>query len=401
MDIKEKIESLPTGPGVYLMKDGKGTVIYVGKASNIKKRIAAHFGAKGSSTKSGLFIGHVCDIETITTASEHEAFLLESRLIKRCAPHFNVSFKDDKSFPFIKITREEYPRVFIGRRKPNERVEYFGPYTNVGALRQALGALREIFPFCSCRQFLKSACLNYHLKLCSAPCITNVSKRAYRKIIADFKHFLQKGSASLLARLQERMQHCIEQRRYEEALELRNRIQALGVFAQQSTASLFDLIGLAKEPERIEAFDISTLFGEGSVGSMVTFLGGKPSKNGYRRFKIKGVEGIDDYRMIAELIHRRYRRLTTEGLAKPDLIIIDGGRGHLNVAYRALRSEGLDIPMIGIAKNQELIYTIKNAGPLALNKEDRQLQLIQRIRDEAHRFAIAYHHLLRKKKIVS
>lgn len=392
---------MPTGPGVYLMKDAQGTVLYVGKASNVAKRLASYFGASSLAAKNRILIERVSDIETIPTASEHEAFLLESRLIKRFTPHFNVSFKDDKSFPFIKITREDYPRVLIGRRKPKERVEYFGPYTNAGMLRLALKSLRGIFPFRSCRQFLKNACLDYHLGLCCAPCITKASKQGYRKIVFDFKHFLRKGSTSLLIHLEKRMQRATQRRRYEEALQLRDRIQALGVLAAQSEIGLFDLVGLAKEPYRIEAFDISTLLGTESVGSLVTFIGGEPSKNNYRRFKIKGVTGIDDYRMLEEVMHRRYSRVVAEHLDKPDLIIIDGGRGHLNVAQRVLRSLGLAVPMIAIAKGQELIYTIKNKGPIAFSQDNRELQLIQRIRDEAHRFAIAYHHLLRRKKAVA
>lgn len=401
MSMKRAIKNMPTGPGVYLMKDENGTVLYVGKASNVRKRVFSYFRRSCQEAKNKALVERIRDIETIPTASEHEAFLLESRLIKRLAPRYNVSFKDDKSFPFIKITREDYPRVLIGRRKPEEWVDYFGPYTNVGMLRLALQSLRKIFPFCSCRRFLKNACLDYHLGLCCAPCMTKVSKRRYRKIIADFKHFLRKGSSSLVAQLEKRMQAATQRRRYEEALELRNRIVALGVLRQQSEIGIFDVVGLAKEPRRIEAFDISTLFGTESVGSMVTFIGGAPSKNNYRRFKIRGVAGIDDYRMLAEVIRRRYRRVVAERLDKPDLIIVDGGRGHLNVAWRALRSTGLTVPMIAIAKGQELIYTIKNKEPIALRHENRELQLIQRIRDEAHRFAVAYHHLLRAKKAVA
>ena len=171
------------------------------------------------------------------------------------------------------------------------------------------------------------------------------------------------------------------------------------MLAQQSAIGIFDLLGFSQEPYRIEAFDISTLFGNQSVGSMVTFIAGKPSKKDYRRFKIRGVHGIDDYQMMQELIRRRYSRVIQEKLDKPDLIVIDGGKGHLNCAHAVLTSLGLDIAMIAIAKGKELIYTIKSALPIALRKDNRELQLIQSIRDEAHRFAIAYHRLLRSKKM--
>lgn len=401
MDIKEKIKSLPQRPGVYLMKDRKARVVYVGKAADLKKRVSSYFQKTPAAVRNAMLIEQICDIETIETASEHEAFLLESRLIKRFRPRFNVSLRDDKSFPFIKISKEPYPRVFIGRRKPHEDVEYFGPYTNVGVLRAAIQSLRKTFPFCSCRRFLKTACLDYHLGLCSAPCAGTISKQRYRKIILDFKHFLQKGSMGLRKKLEKRMRYCSEHRHYEEALQLRERIRALGVLAEQSTSGLFELLGLFKEPHRIEAFDISTLLGKEAVGSMVTFIVGKPSKANYRRFKIKSVEGIDDYKMIQELVHRRYRRVMLEALEKPDLIVIDGGRGHLHAALHALHQEGLDIPMIAIAKEKELIYTIKHTQPIALSSGDQALQLIQRVRDEAHRFALAYHHLLRKKQLPS
>ena len=399
MDIKKQIKSFPDSPGVYLMKDNKGKVIYVGKAASLKKRVASYFRKSQSDLKNKILVEQISDVEIITTISEHEAFLLESRLIKRFKPRYNISFKDDKSFPFIKITKQEYPRILIGRRKPKERVEYFGPYTNSKALRNSLKSLRKIFPFRSCRQFPKNACLDYHIGLCCGPCIDKVSKTEYRKVISDFKHFLKKGSKSLARNLEQRMLLCSKQKKFEEAIQLRDRIEALGVLAQQSKAGIFDFLGLAKEPYRIEAFDISNLYGNESVGSMVTFIGGKPSKNNYRRFKIRDVQGIDDYRMIEEVMSRRYNKVVRDHLEKPDLIIIDGGRGHLGVALRTIKRLRLNIPIIAIAKEQELIYTNKNTKPIALSRQNRDLQLIQRIRDEAHRFAIKYHHLLRSKKI--
>ena len=210
------------------MKDKEGTVIYVGKAANVRKRAASYFRKSPQAIKQELMREHIHDIEITATASEHEAFLLESRLIKRFKPHFNVSLKDDKSFPFIKITQHDYPRVIIGRRKPHEQVSYFGPYTNSSALRQAVLSLRKVFPFCSCRQFPKNACLDYHLGLCWGPCVSKVSKAAYRNMIVDFKHFLLKGSKSLMERLQKRMHACVKKKSYEEAIVLRDPYSSLG-----------------------------------------------------------------------------------------------------------------------------------------------------------------------------
>ncbi|MDD5005085.1 MAG: excinuclease ABC subunit UvrC [Candidatus Omnitrophica bacterium] len=399
MDIKESIKSLPQGPGVYLMKDKQGRVIYVGKAANIKKRVLSYFSRPQPSYKNEVLLRQLYDISTITTASEHEAFLLESRLIKQLRPHYNISLKDDKSFPFIKITRQDYPGIFIGRKKPNEDVEYFGPYTNAKLLRLALKSIRKVFKFCNCYKFPKKECLNFHLGLCSAPCTGRISRRDYIKNIQDFKHFLKRGSLSLTGILEKRMQHYARLKKFEEALKLREKIKALGLLSEQSSSGDWDAIGLDRPPYRIEAFDVSNILGNEAVGSMVTFIGGKPCKNDYRRFRIKIVKNIDDYKMLGEILHRRYNRVIEESLDKPDLIVIDGGRGHLNVASGELRYLGLDIPIIAIAKDQELIYTVTRELPLKLDRHSGVLQLIQQLRDEAHRFAINYHKLLRKKKV--
>ncbi|MFH1621741.1 MAG: excinuclease ABC subunit UvrC [Candidatus Omnitrophota bacterium] len=399
MDIKKKIKSLSIKPGVYLMKDKNGWVIYVGKAANIKKRVASYFNKQQSTIKNEILINQIYNVETIEASSEHEAFLLESRLIKQLKPHYNISLRDDKSFPFIKITKQDYPRIFIGRKKLGENVEYIGPYTNAKSLHLALKHLRKIFPFCSCHKFPKKECLNFYLNLCLGPCTDKISQRNYRRSIRDFKHFLKKGSQSLIKDLQERMQYFSRIKKFEEALELREKIKALGLLNEQSRPGTWENLGLDKEPNRIEAFDISNLLGNQAVGSMVTFLNRHPLKEGYRRFKIKIKEGIDDYGMLKEILNRRYSRAVKDNLIKPDLIVIDGGRGHLNLAFQQLKDQGLSIPIIAIAKEQELIYTVKKKEPIVFDKDNIILQLIQHARDEAHRFAIKYHKLLRKKQV--
>lgn len=407
MNIKTKIKSLPTSPGVYLMKDKDKKVIYVGKAANIRKRVSSYFNRPLLSYKNEALLRQVYDIETITAVSEHEAFLLESRLIKELQPYYNISLKDDKSFPFIKITRQDYPRLFIGRKKPNEDVEYIGPYTNAKLLRLALKSLRKVFPFCTCKRFPKR-CLNVHLGLCPGPYTGKISPKDYRKNIRDLKHFLEKGSRSLIGDLQERMQHYAKIKKFEEAIKLREKIKALSLIFEQSSLNerTWGALDLEKAPYRIEAFDISNIFGNEAVGSMVTFVNGKPNKDDYRRFKIRLIDGIDDYKMLSEVLNRRYSRVIKENLGKPDLIIIDGGKGHLNVASQQLKDLGLNIPIIAIAKEKELIYTVprldslKKNTPVKLDRENQALQLIQRVRDEAHRFAVKYHRLLRKKKIL-
>lgn len=401
MDIKKKIKSLPTNPGVYLMKNNNGRVIYVGKAANIKKRVLSYFGKPQPSYKNEAMLREVCNVEAIATASEHEAFLLESRLIKQLRPRYNISLKDDKSFPFIKITKQDYARIFIGRKKPSENIEYLGPYTNAKLLRLALKSLRRVFPFCSCHKFPKKECLNFYLGLCPGPCADRISKENYKKNIQDLKHFLRKGSKSLIKDLEKRMQYFSNIKKFEKAIKLREKIKALGLLYEQSRSGVWGVLGLDKQPRRIEAFDISNLFGNQAVGSMVTFVDGRPHKDGYRRFRIKIVEGIDDYKMLREVLNRRYSKVIKEDLIRPDLIIIDGGRGHLSIASQQLKDLGLNIPIIAIAKGQELIYTVIKNKAINLDRDNVALQLIQRVRDEAHRFAIKYHRLLRKKKTLA
>jgi len=399
MDIKKKLSSLPNQPGAYLMKDDSARVIYVGKAANIRKRVSSYFNRQQPSRKNEILIRHINDLEIIPTISEHEAFLLESRLIKQLNPRYNISLKDDKSFPFIKITKGDFPRIFIGRKKPHENVEYLGPYTNSKLLRLALKSLRKIFKFCTCRIFPKNACLDFHLGLCFAPCAGKISPYEYKRNINEFKLFLKKGSRVFVKAIEKKMKLLAQRKKFEQAIELREKIKALGLVSQQAQLENWDALGLATKPLRIEAFDISNIGGSQAVGSMVTFIDGKPSKNDYRRFKIRMVTGIDDYAMLDEVLQRRYNRVLKDKLEKPNLVVIDGGRGHLGVAVGALERLGLCVPIIAIAKDQELIYTVKNGVPLKLEKENPVLQLIQRIRDEAHRFAINYHKLLRKKKV--
>lgn len=405
---KEKIKKFPDSAGVYLMKDKESRVIYVGKAVSLKKRLLSYF-LRQDSIKTQVMLSGVHRVDFIKTSSEHDALVLESKLIKEYKPHFNIVLKDDKSFPYIKITNEDFPRVFIGRKRRAEKgVDYFGPYTSSKLLRQALDILRRGFRFRSCRNFPKKACLNYHIGLCSAPCIRNISKKKYQAVIRKLQEFLTKRDPELIAELSIRLRSLVKSEKFEKAAELRDQLQALSLLVSLkkklskeilSDDADFKKIGIKKEPLRIEAFDISNIGGDSAVGSMVSFYKGKPDKNQYRRFKIKWVQAIDDYAMIKEVVKRRYTRLNSQGLKFPDLIIIDGGLGHLKAARSVLSKEKFDIPVISIAKNEELIYTVENKSPVKLDRASGVLRLIQRARDEAHRFAQKYHHLLRKKNV--
>ncbi len=407
MGLEEKIRRFPDGPGVYFMKDAAGRVIYVGKAVSLKKRVRTYFAGRPDSLKTQVMMGRVRHIAYEELASEYEALLREAELIKFYQPLFNVIQKDDRSFPYIKITQEDFPRVAIGRRRRNETVmDYFGPYTNATLLRQAVKTLRKAFGFCSCRRFPRKACLHYHIGLCPAPCVGEISKRAYRERIRRLEDFLASRDEELIEGLSRRMRKLVGRERFEEAARIRDQLEALGLLialkprpgrAAPVLDEDFRALGLKRLPRRIEAFDISDLQGKESVGSMVAFIDGKPDKDNYRRFRIRSVSGIDDYAMMREVVRRRYTRLKEEGARLPDLVLIDGGLGHLEAAAGVLKELGLGIPIIAIAKKEELIYTKGNHAALRLRSGSPLLRLAQRVRDEAHRFALKYHRLLRGK----
>jgi excinuclease ABC subunit C len=405
---KEKIKNFPDKPGVYLMKDGEGRVIYVGKALSLKKRVGSYFLKSQPSVKTQIMLSYCRAIGHIATPSEHDALILEADLIKQYKPRFNISLKDDKSYPYIKITKEDLPRVFIGRRKKAaENVDHFGPYTGSRLLRRALTILRRSFPFCTCRKFPKKVCLNFHMGLCAGPYQKKISKRAYRDIIKALGDFLTRRDPDLIDDLSLKMRDLVRAEKFEEAARLRDNLEALSILVSlkktnvgRSPGIMDDLstLGLDKEPARIEAFDISDIRGSLAVGSMASFYSGKPDKGSYRRFKIKTASRNDDYAMMGEVVRRRYARLVMEpGASKPDLIVIDGGLGHLQAARGVLKELGLQLPIIAIAKSEELIYTVNHKNPVKLSADSGILRLIQRARDEAHRFALKYHHLLRTK----
>ena len=408
--LKTIIANLPDAPGVYIFKDAGGEIIYIGKAKDLKKRVQSYF-SRFLSDKTQALVAKIADIEYKLTPSESQAQLLEAALIKEKLPIYNISLKDDKSFPLIKITDEKFPIVSIYRRKKakaSDTALYLGPYTNVKLLRQALKVIRKIFGFRSCKKMPKKACLYGRIKLCPSPCIGKISSQEYQEIIQNIKMFLDSQYESLLSRLAAKMQEAAREKSFEEAAKIRDQINALSALGQTQTGfnlkdeltDLKKLLQLEKLPQRIEAFDISNISGKEATGSMVSFFRGSPDKNNYRRFRIKTVEGIDDYKMISEVVHRRYLRLVQEKLPLPDLILIDGGRAHLSTAKRELDNLSLKIPLVSLAKDQENIYFPNKAQPIKLNSDTPGLNLIRRIRDEAHRFAIKYHHLLHRKKVI-
>ncbi|MCK9603026.1 MAG: excinuclease ABC subunit UvrC [Candidatus Omnitrophica bacterium] len=409
-ELKNKIAQLPEAPGVYIFKDAQGRIIYIGKAKSLKKRVQSYF-SRQLDAKTQILVSKISGLEYRLTASENQAQLLEAALIKEHLPQYNIDLKDDKSFPWIRITDETFPVVSIYRKKgkqKNDRSLYYGPYTDVKLLRQAIKLIRRIFGFRSCKKMPNKVCLYYRLNFCPAPCIGKTNSRDYQELISRIKLFLESKYEELLRSLAQKMQQSSKEQKFEEAAKIRDQINALSAISQSETGfnlqseleELQVLLKLKKTPQRIEAFDISNISGQQASGSMVSFFKGLPDKNNYRRFRIKTVAGIDDYKMLAEVVHRRYSRLVSENLALPDLILIDGGRSHLMTARKELEKLGLSIPLVSIAKEKENIYVLGRIHPIRFKFDTPALNLIRRIRDEAHRFAISYHHILRRKKFI-
>ena len=407
--LKNKVTALPEAPGVYLFKDGAGSVIYIGKAKSLKKRVQSYFN-RALDAKTQVMISKAADLEFIVTPSESHAEILEASLIRSRLPQYNIDLRDDKSFPWIRISVDEFPVVSVCRRKKNETGDksmYFGPYTDRAGLRQAIRMIRKIFGYRSCRKMPRNPCLYGRLNLCPAPCSGKVTARVYRQTIEQVKMFLESRYEELADTLGAQMTQAAIKKDFERAACLRDRLNALSALASSpehaagvdESEGLKALLKIDQPPLRIEAFDISNFSGKEASGAMVSFLRGRPDKNNYRRFRIKTVSGVDDYAMIGEVVGRRLRRLVREKLPLPDFILIDGGKGHLLVAQRELERLGLDIPLAAIAKEEENIYIKNRPRPVKFRVDTPALNLIRRIRDEAHRFAVAYHHILRRKKV--
>lgn len=412
MDIKEKIKEFPHSPGVYIMRGEDDAVLYVGKAIDLKKRVSSYFYPnRVNSARIELMIRKVRDVAYIPTASEAEALIYENGLIKELAPKYNIALRDDKSYPMLKLTvNEKFPRLFITRHKKDDGALYYGPYSDAGLLREAVEALRELFPLRGCNIIGKKPCLNYHIKRCLAPCAGAVDEKVYGEMVEEARLFLSGRRTELLKRVAENMARASREERFEDAALLKVRLEALSGMKGKAVSygpldevrELGRITGLPVQPDTIEAFDISNIMGESAVGSMIVFYKGRPRNSLYRKFRIKMVSGIDDYAMIREVVRRRYSRRLEERAGMPDLILIDGGKGHLAAATDELSKLGLsDLPVISIAKEFEHIFVKGRKDPLILPKESKALHLVQRIRDEAHRFAITYYKSLASKKIRS
>ncbi len=535
----EEAGTLTEEPGVYLMKDARGTVIYVGKAKNLKKRVSSYFQKShnaDSELKTRLMVGNVAIIDYVRVGSETEALILEANLIKEYRPRYNIQYKDNKFYPFVKVTaREDFPRIVFTRETRKDGARYFGPFTSARAVRSYIDVVQRIFQIRTCVEMPRKECLNYHIKRCTGPCIGKITREEYREQVRLASRLLDGETGDLIRELDQQMREASAARLYEKAQIVKNKIDAIRLFEagqnvylpsginadfiglasrmgkvnfvavivrngrmvgkRSYTASLqveedlsdvlagfileywknsdrkqsvfflepdyegivgelagyFEtagapgvrvqiaredkhkaLVNIAREnaglhlvqvlskverseslkmlqdtlkldtlPMRIEGFDVANILGTYPVASMVSFYAGKPDKSNYRHFRIKTRSAPDDFAMIAEAVTRRYRRLRDENAELPDLVLIDGGKGHLNAALEALAGLGVSLNVISLAKKNEEIYNPYDGKPLVLRKNSPALHVLQQVRDESHRFANAFYNRIKGRDLVS
>lgn len=431
VSLADKVKSFPLAPGVYLMKDEQGRVLYVGKAKNLRNRAGHYFTKAAADDKRTCdLVKLIADVDFVQAESEVDALLMEARLVKDIQPRFNIELKDDKSFPYLQIRmREDFPRVEFTRSPRRRGVKLYGPFTSAKGLRAALQVLQRIFKFRTCGLDIAESdprwrwfrpCLLASIHQCTAPCNFRVSREDYRKQIRGLRLVLEGKKAKLLAEMTNEMTLASAQLQFEKAARLRDEIAALQnlslrgqvdkdvqpevfqIEPKKGLVGLRKILGLSQTPRTIEGLDIAHLGGGETVASLVAFIDGLPFKPGYRRYKIRTVTGVDDFASIREVISRRFRhdRQPGEESVFPDVLLIDGGKGQLNAALEVLQFLGKEPPcLVSLAKREEEIYRPGDAEPIRLSRHAAALRLLQYVRDEAHRFAQHYHHLLRHKKL--
>lgn len=413
--LKKIVKKLPQTPGIYQFTDENGRLIYVGKAKSLRKRVASYFAGKNLGPKTNLLVKNITNIKIIKVFSEFEATLLEAQLIRDHQPFFNQQSKDDKSPIYIKITDDKIPIVQTTRvQKPQKGVFLKGPFPSSKTTRDILKITRRIFPYCHHKN-PQNPCLFVHLGLCPYPYKSVFAKKQYAANIKRIKKLLWGKSNELISELKKDMDKFSKNQQYEKAGETKKTISQLEFLSTTYHApkefldrptlvddislaklkSLKKVLGLSKIPRRIECYDISNISGKLATGSMVVFTNGQEDKDEYRRFKIRFSQKADDYQMLKEILSRRFKN----EWQMPDLIIIDGGRGQLNSALSVLNNLKLTISVISLAKKFEEIYAPYQILPIKLPKESPARQLVQEIRDEAHRFAITYHKFLRSNEL--
>ena len=421
----QKVRGFPQTPGVYLMKDGAGRVIYVGKAKCLRSRAGSYFlKAAAEEQRTARLVREIRDIDYIQTDSEVDALLVEARLIKDIQPKFNQDLKDDKTFPYLEIRLDEdFPRVEFTRKPQPKGTKLFGPFASAGGLRGAIQVLQKIFKFRTCTLDIDEQdqrwrwfrpCLLASIGRCSAPCNLRISREDYRRAIRRLAKFLDGQKQALLDEMRQEMAQAAAALRFEEAAQLRDELQSLETLDQRGElethvqpevfpidpkkglAALQKVLQLERQPRTIEGVDIAHLAGTETVASLVQFIDGLPFKPGYRRMRIRSVQGVNDPASIREAVARRFQHLHQEGELFPDLLLIDGGRGQLNAALSAFEALQIQPPMVlSLAKREELVFVMQQPEPIKLARRNYGLRLLQYVRDEAHRFAQHYHHLRR------
>jgi excinuclease ABC subunit C len=424
--MRETAKGLPKSPGVYLFKDGRGRVLYIGKARSLRSRVLSYFNKTPAEAKVPLMLEAASQIEHIEAPSEVDALLLENRLIKDIQPKYNSQLKDGKSYPYVVIERRsDFPRVFIIRGKDVKNVTYYGPFIDATGLRRSFKILQKVFRFRTCTMEISASdkklryrrpCLLYNVGYCLGPCGARVSREEYRAAIERFRKMLLGKKQVLIRELKNAMRMASASLEFEKAAAFRDEIQALeslekmaryGDFVEAETLAidpkkglgeLGKVLGMKAAPRTIDGIDIATLAGGESVGSIVRFVDGAPFKAGYRRYKIKTVEGVDDYAMMREVVRRRFKRIEKGEEEAPDVMLVDGGKGQLSSVLGVINNFHETPEMVvSLAKREEEIYLSGKKEPIRLKKSNAALRLLMYVRDESHRFAQHYHHLLRKK----
>jgi excinuclease ABC subunit C len=412
------------------MKDALGRVIYIGKAKNLRARAGSYFHkAAGSDKRIVGWIGEVADIDHLPADSEVDALLMEARLIKDIQPRHNHDLKDDKSFPYLQITvGEDFPRVNFTRAPLDSSVKLYGPFPRAKSLRGAIQVLQRIFKFRTCSLDIEEddprwrwfrPCLLASINQCTAPCNLRIDREAYRRDIRRLRLFLDGKKDVLLKEMDDEMREASRELQFEKAARIRDEIKALGdlnlrgdlakhaqpevfyIDPRKGLKGLQRVLHLESTPRTIDGVDIAHLGGTETVGSLVTFVDGLPFKPGYRRYRIKSVKGVDDFASIREVVSRRIDGLLEREEPFPDIFLIDGGKGQLGAALDAFKAKGVQPPtLISLAKREEEIYVPGRSDPIVLRRRAFSLRLLQYVRDEAHRFAQHYHHMLRKKRVL-
>jgi excinuclease ABC subunit C len=410
--LKAKLKTLPAEPGVYFHRDVNHKIIYIGKAAVLKNRVMSYFQNGRKDPKTRLLVADIVQTDWIVAASEAEALFLESEFIKRYKPKYNIDWKDEKNFVYVKIGAEQFPVVSYVRRPLDDKAHYFGPFTSADALRRAMRMLRKVFPYVTHATWPKRGCLQYHLGLCPGPEEGVITATDYKKSLRKLELYLKGEQTKLIGQLDHEMQRAAKSKDFETAAKRRDQLTDLRAFGKQmifgdkeafdltrdqALTGLQDMLGLNKVPRRIEAYDISHLGGTDNVASMVVFQDGVPNRDEYRRFKMH-TGGNDDYAHMREVISRRFGPKHAAEWAAPDLLLIDGGQGQLSAALGVMDQMGIEAPAVGLAKREEEIVRRSAGGnydSVLLPRDSHVLQLLQRVRDEAHRFAITYQSILR------